>query len=147
MKILALTRYCQLGASSRLRTYQYIPALHALGVDVHVSPLLREIYLQRLYQKQPINYLNLFSDYLKQFIKLFQANSYDLLWIEKELFPNLPAWFEQALSAIGVPYVVDYDDAIFHNYDISPHPLKRLLCNKIDTIMRESVLVCYIKVF
>jgi glycosyltransferase involved in cell wall biosynthesis len=141
VRVLAFTRYGRLGASSRIRTYQYVPALKTLGIDVQVSPLLRDSYIERLYEKQGANWFSVLSDYLKQAIQLFNARKFDLIWIEKELFPNLPPWFEQILNARGVRYIVDYDDAIFHNYDLSPHPAKQLLAKKIDKVMRNSTLV------
>lgn len=100
MKVLALTRYDHLGASSRLRIYQYVPLLQAMGINIQVSPLLRDEYLKRLYAKQPTNWLAIFADYFTQALKLLNAKKFDLLWIEKELFPNLPAWFEQALHTL-----------------------------------------------
>ena len=141
MKVLALTRYSHLGASSRVRFFQYGPCLGGLGIDVHIAPLLRDNYLVRLYAKQPIHWLELLGDYLRQVVRIFSAGKFDLLWIEKELFPNLPAWFEQGLNRMGIRYVVDYDDAIFHNYDLSRNPLKRLFAKKIDKVMQGAALV------
>ena len=141
IRILALTRYSRLGASSRMRIYQYLPLLFECGFDVRVSPLLGDDYLKRLYAKDPINWFSLCGEYLRQVIRLLSIQSFDLIWIEKEIFPNLPAWFEQAFSSLGVDYVVDFDDAIFHNYDLSSHPIKRLLSGKIDKVMRGAALV------
>ena len=141
MKVLALTRYNHLGASSRIRFCQYVPLLQAMNIEVQVSPLLSNDYLKQLYAKQPINWLAVCANYLIRSLKLLSAKKFDLLWIEKELFPNLPAWFEQTLNALGVNYVVDYDDAIFHNYDLANSIFKRILDNKIDKVMRNSALV------
>jgi glycosyltransferase involved in cell wall biosynthesis len=124
-----------------MRTYQYVQALQVLGVDVQVLPLVRDDYLKRLYAKQATNWVAVFSDYLMRAVSLLNARKFDLIWIEKELFPNLPAWFEHVLSALGTRYVVDYDDAIFHNYDRNKHLTKWLLADKIDKVMRSSVLV------
>ena len=141
MKVLALTRYGRLGASSRLRIYLYAPILQALGIDLQVSPLLRDGYLKRLYAGQATNWPEVFGYYLMRTVGLLRARKYDLLWIEKELFPNLPAWFEQALSALDVRYVIDIDDAIFHNYDRSTNRYKKLLARKINKVMTGSALV------
>lgn len=141
LKVLALTRYSRLGASSRLRTYQYVSICASLGIEIHVSPLLQDDYLKRLYAKQPKSWLGILRDYLKRAVLLLQAHKFDLIWIEKELFPDLPAWFEQALHALDIRYIVDYDDAIFHNYDLSQHPARRFLADKIDKVMRNSALV------
>jgi glycosyltransferase involved in cell wall biosynthesis len=75
---------------------------------------------------------------------LFKARHFDLLWIEKELFPGLPAWAERLLASSGVRYVIDYDDAVFHNYDRHRNPIvRKLLGKKIDSVMRDAaVVVC-----
>ena len=141
MKILALSRYSRLGASSRMRIYQYVPILEKLGIQVEVSALLNEEYLRRINAHLRINWFELSRDYFRQAFKLLSAKNFDFLWIEKELFPNLPAWFEQALGFLNIPYIVDYDDAIFHNYDLNQQPFKRFLIDKIDKVMRGSSLV------
>jgi glycosyltransferase involved in cell wall biosynthesis len=120
---------------------QYLPSLKNMGVEVTVFPLLREDYIRRLYSGQPTSWLDVAVDYFRQVIRLFQARSFDCLWIEKEIFPNLPAWGEQLLQRMRIPYVVDYDDATFHNYDLSASPLKRLLARKIDRVMAGADLV------
>ncbi len=76
---------------------------------------------------------------------LLSPKKYDLLLLEYELFPYFPAWFEYLLYKRGVKYIVDYDDAIFHKYDMSQNRLIRgLLKNKIAKVMgyAEHVIVC-----
>ncbi|HEY3113565.1 MAG TPA: glycosyltransferase family 4 protein [Gemmatimonadaceae bacterium] len=76
---------------------------------------------------------------MKRLLQLLTFYRYDLIWIEKEIFPYLPAWVERFLKFVGKPYVVDYDDATFHTYDRSTNPLiRRLLGRKIDAVMRHS---------
>jgi len=131
MKVLYLTKYSRLGASSRLRSFQYFPFLKENGIDVAFSPLFNDEYLKDLYSgKQSVK--TIFSSYLKRFFILFTVFKYDKIVIEKELFPYLPALFERILAFAKVKYIVDYDDAIFHNYDLSPNKLIRFfLRNKI----------------
>ena len=117
MNILLLSRYGRKGASSRIRSYQYLSFLKQMGMDVEVSPLLDDKYLDAIYSGRKPNLVRLSLSYAYRLIKLFQSKKYDLLWIEKELFPWLPAFAEQALSLMKIPYVVDYDDALFHRYD------------------------------
>jgi len=75
--------------------------------------------------------------YVKRLLRLARSASFDLLWIEYEIFPWLPALAERALRALGIPYAVDYDDAIFARYEHHPSRLVRLLLRrKIDTVMR-----------
>ncbi len=138
MKILYLTKYSREGASSRLRSYQYIPYLIDQGIKITVSSLFDEGYLKKVYKgKKP--YLSVLKAYIKRFFKLFSLPAYDLLVIEYELFPYFPAWFERIISYFRIPYIVDYDDAIFHNYDRhSNFLIRRTLKDKIDKVMLYS---------
>ena len=138
MKILYFTKYSRNAGSSRLRSYQYFPYLEEAGFRVEVSPLFSEAYLKQLYSGQSTAREAL-KGYVKRFFKLFAVLSYDRVVIEKELFPYLPAFAERILSLLGVQYVVDYDDAVFHNYDQSSQPLlRKFLGSKIDAVMRYS---------
>lgn len=138
MKILYLTKYSRLGASSRLRSFQYIPFLEEKGMHVTVKPLFNDAYLQKLYSGQK-NRLSSLKGYFKRLLVLLTLGRYDRIVIEKELFPYLPAVFERILATLGIRYIVDYDDAIFHNYDMHANPfIRTLLKNKIDTVMKKS---------
>lgn len=142
MKVLILSKYSRMGASSRLRTLQYIPCLESQGIKCTVQSLFDDAYLQGLYaysRRAPWAVLRL---YLRRLIALLGVFRYDLIWIEYEIFPYLPAFAERLLRLLGKTYVVDYDDAIFHNYDRSTNPLIRtLMGRKIDVVMRNSACV------
>lgn len=142
MKILLLSRYSNLGASSRIRNYQYLPYLKAHGFRITVAPLLDDEYLKTLYARRRIDWWRIFGSYCKRLRHLLTSRSYDLIWIEKELFPFTPAWAEVLLSRMGIPYVVEYDDAVFHRYDRHSNKLMRVLFrSKIDVVMRQSAMV------
>lgn len=139
MKVLVFTKYPRMGASSRLRTLQYLPLLEQQGFEFTVQSLFDEAYLKNLYSKGSRSRLAVLKYYFKRLITLLTAPRYDLLWIEKELFPYLPAFAERILTLFDVRYIVDYDDAIFHNYDLSSNPIiRRLLAHKIDKVMMHS---------
>ena len=71
-----------------------------------------------------------------------QKKSFDLLWVEKELLPWFPSGIETLFKPSQIPYVVDYDDAVFHRYDMhSFTPVRWLLGKKIDHVMRRAKLV------
>jgi len=142
MKILLLSRYSNLGASSRIRNYQYNSYLEAHGFRITVAPLLDDEYLKTLYARGRIDWRRIFGSYCKRLRYLLTSRSFDLIWIEKELFPFTPAWAEVLLSRMGIPYVVEYDDAVFHRYDMHSNKLVRvLLRSKIDIVMRRSAMV------
>jgi glycosyltransferase involved in cell wall biosynthesis len=123
-----------------MRSYQYFPYLERQGMTIQVKPLFGDEYLQQLYAgKKPIGII--IKSYLKRLAVLFTVFGYDKVVIEKELFPYFPAVFELVLSRLGLKYVVDYDDAIFHNYNMSSNPAMKLMRNKIKHVMRYSAAV------
>ena len=139
MRVLLLSRYTRLGASSRMRCFQYIPLLAQYGIHVDVQSLYDDRYLMNLYGANRRRWHNILTNYLRRITALFTLGQYDLLWIEQELFPWLPPLAEWLLVKCKVPYVVDYDDAIFHRYDLHRQPLiRRILGRKIDFIMSRA---------
>lgn len=139
LKVLLLSRYGNLGASSRIRSYQYLPYLREQGVEVTLAPLLPDGYLHDLYAGKRPGLISILAAYLRRIGALIQQKKFDLLWIEYEIFPWLPGWLESMVLSNGTPYLVDYDDAIFHRYDRHPNPLvRRTLGHKIDAVMRYA---------
>jgi glycosyltransferase involved in cell wall biosynthesis len=128
-----------MGASSRLRSLQYLPALAEAGIEVTVNSLFDDAYLRELYASGRRSRLRSLMSYLKRLFAFLTVFRYDVVWIEKEVFPYLPAFAERLLTLLGKPYVVDYDDAVFHNYDRSGNWfIRTLLGKKIDVIMRNA---------
>lgn len=139
MKILLLSKYSRTGASSRLRMLQYIPYLERDGWNIVVANLLDDQYLLRLYSGQKTTITDYLGYYWKRFIWVLRAKQFDIVWVEKEIFPYFPAWAEKILKICGCKVIVDYDDAIFHNYDLSNNRwIKLFLKNKIATVMNSS---------
>lgn len=141
MKVLLLSRYDDLGASSRVRYLQYLTHFVNLGWTVEVNPFFSNDYLSALYSgKGRLRYVVL--AYMRRLLSILEAGKFNILIIEKELFPFLPAWFERILSHLKIPYVVDYDDAQFHRYDTHCYAVVRTaLGRKIDSVMRNASVV------
>lgn len=138
-KVALFSKYSRLGASSRLRSMQFIPLLEDVNVLIDPFPLFDDQYLVSLYAGKKRSKKHIALAYFKRFISLFSSYKYDVVWIEYELFPYLPAWFEKLLKYCGVRYIVDYDDAIFHNYDLSSqYVIQKLLGKKIDAVMASA---------
>ena len=136
-----LSRYERLGASSRIRSYQYLPWLEAAHIEITLAPLFLDVYVEGLQRgtKSPMEVLRA---YIGRIQSLLASRKYDLLWIEKETLPWLPAWIEKMLLPDTVPYVLDYDDAVFHYYDEHQNPIVRhLLAGKHPALMRGATLV------
>lgn len=138
-KVIYYTKYTQLGASSRLRSIQFFPFLEKEGYIVSSQALFSDQYLSHLYKKSKFKSIYLLIGYLKRFFSILFVFKYDVVVIEKELFPYLPAWFEIMLNRLGKNYFVDYDDAIFHKYDLTQNKfIQKFLRRKIDDVMKNS---------
>lgn len=146
--LLLLSRYDARGASSRLRTLQYVPHLQEQGFKVDHLPLFGSDYLDDIYGTSSWlagrfrSARRVAAGMLRRLAALLHARRYDVIWLEKELFPYLPSALEQLLVRTGIPYVVDYDDAIFHRYDRARCPMvRRLLGAKLDSLLTGSFAV------
>ena len=140
-RVLVLTRYDRLGASSRVRFLQFLPALRERGFDFDVRPLLSDSYVRALYGGPGISAAEIAGSYFRRLKALGGRRRYDLVWLEKEALPWIPAWLEAGLLT-GVPYVVDFDDAWFHRYESHARAAVRaLLGGKIDAVMRQARVV------
>ena len=141
MRVLLLSRYGRLGASSRIRAMQYLPYLGKNGINIDVQPLFSDQYITALYSGNA-RWMRIMAGYWHRLKVFINIRKYDLIWLEKEAFPFLPAVPEYLFHLLGVPYVVDYDDAVFHQYDRHRWwPVRALLAHKIDTVMRYAAIV------
>jgi Glycosyltransferase len=143
MRILLLSRYGRLGASSRIRSYQFLPLLAERGIEVTVAPLLADNYLQRLYTTgKRRGVTETLRAYLRRSKEIARTRRFDLLWVEGEIFPWFPFWLEHSLTQGIPPYVVGYDDAIFYRYNLHSNPIvRRIYAGKIEQVMRGARLV------
>jgi len=140
--LLILSRYSRMGASSRLRMLQYIPWLEAAGIRVEVASLFDDAYLEALYGGHPIRRGGLLRYYSDRVARLRASPRPDLIWLEKEALPGVPWPIERRLMPRGVPVISDYDDAVFHDYDLHRRAVVRqLLGHKFDGVMAASALV------
>lgn len=141
MRVLLLSRYTRLGASSRLRTMQYLPHLEHVGFDVEQAPFFDDAYLTALYsgRRGRTRVLRYFA---RRIAALRRRPTPDLIWLEYEALPWVPWLIEGALLPLGVPVVVDYDDAVFHRYQLHRFaPVRWLLGRKIDRVMASAAMV------
>jgi glycosyltransferase involved in cell wall biosynthesis len=142
MRILFLTRYNNYGPSSRYRAYNYKPYLN--NINACFAPLLDGDYILNLYSK------NKFKAFIQRSLSVFKriiflicnVNQFDLIIIEKELFPNIP-YFIEYLFLRNTSYALDFDDNIATGY--KENIFKRIfLKNKIQNLVKAAkfVTVC-----
>lgn len=141
MKLVIFTRYDKMGASSRVRSYNFDSYFKTHFDEVEFSPLIQQSQLKKLYVNESYSPFVLFYAYLSRFIKLIFLKKNTAILIEKELFPGWPYWVESLLLS-GKKFCLDYDDSIFHNYDQSRYALVRYIFGKkIDKLMKKADLV------
>jgi glycosyltransferase involved in cell wall biosynthesis len=142
IRALFLTKYSREGASSRYRFLQYIPYLESQGIQCDSSPLTDAAYLEHLYAMKRGSILDYVKALGRRLGAMMTAKRYDVVVIEYEALPFFPPLFERLLKRLDIPYIVNYDDAVFYRY--SQHPsvvVRNLLGKKIDTVMCEADLV------
>ena len=141
MRILVLPKYDRLGASSRMRMYQFFPALVQAGFQIECAPLFDEGYLHAL-QRQRRSWFRVLVALLRRIAVLLKVRRYDLVWIEKECLPWVPYDLEHFFLRRSKAYVLDYDDAVFHLYD--EHRMawvRTLLGNKHPQLVQRAAAV------
>jgi glycosyltransferase involved in cell wall biosynthesis len=141
LKILVLVKYGRLGAPSRLRFLQYFPWLENGGLQLTVRPLLSDVMLRTRYQRGTYDTVSLLWAYASRWRAMLLRRNFDVIWIEKEALPWAPLWVERLLLR-GIPYVLDYDDAVFHQYDQHSRAwVRRLYGRRLDGLMANAAMV------
>ena len=94
MKICLFTRYDNLGASSRVRFIQFLPLLRSNGSEIKHNFLISNKELFIKYSNWQYSFLSIFFAYLKRVNQVIRLKKDEIIWIEKELFPYFPLFFE-----------------------------------------------------
>lgn len=137
--IVYFTKYSQEGPSSRYRSFNYKSILEK-NFCVEYSPLFDAEYVTSLYTNRRTKYFRIFLLYVNRIISVLKHIRKDKLFIiEYELLPYFPPILEMILNLFKEKIIYDFDDAIFHNYDIHPRVLVRFLYgNKISKIVSSA---------
>ena len=118
MKILFVSQYGRLAASSRTRVFQYLPYLRTQGIDARVMTILPDEMIsgsQIHVTRDPLRKVRyyLWASWRTAIGGLrawFIARHVDVIFIQKVVFPAPVRW----LFKVSRPIVVyDFDDAIF----------------------------------
>ena len=130
MRVLFVTQYGPLAASSRTRVFNYLPFLRTRGVECTVRTILPDelaagarLIATRQPLRKTIYYLRAVMRTL--FCGLWVAASsrrFDLLFVQKVIFPRPVRWW---IRRQQTPVVYDFDDAIFTTEIRSGHWLAR----------------------
>lgn len=142
ISVLLLPKYGRLAASSRHRMYQYMPYLESENIECECHPLFDNTYLERYFSNNERSIYSHIKYYLKRLWLLRRANQFDIVIIHTEILPYFWSIPEKILNLLNIPYILDFDDALFHQYDNHKMWIVRwLFGNKIPSIMRGAQLV------
>lgn len=140
IKVLGLSLYGPLAASTRYRLTQYAPGLHQEGIDLEVRALLGDDYVQKIFSGQKYPLALLVKDYIDRAVLLFKQRKYDVAIVNAELFPLLPGFIESRL--LRIPYIYDFDDAFFLKYRLERFKrVSFLLRNKFNPVVSRAAAV------
>ena len=139
LRVLALSLYGPLAASTRHRISYYVPKLAVAGIHVDVAPFLDNEYLQRRFADGGISLAAVGKGYLQRVRQLLDQGRYDCAWVQGELNPLLPGWLDRAM--LRIPYVYDFDDAFYLKYALRGGWQAKLLGRKFEQFMAGAAAV------
>ena len=125
-------RYDKLGASSRLRFFQFIPALEKSGFSIDSHHFFDDLYLKQLYSGNGKSKTAYVSSLLRRFKELAALPQTVPLFIEYELLPFIP-YFVEKLFLANRPYILNFDDAVDLRYEKLP-----VLCRKYPQLITNA---------
>ena len=143
-KITLWTRYSRLGASSRLRFFQYLPLLREAGFSPEISAFFDDGYLRRLYAGGGRSPFALLRAYRDRFRRMRECAADDApALIEYELLPGLP-YSAEARFLAGRRYFLNFDDAVHLRYGKLPflrRKYPRLIAGAAGIIVANDLLM------
>ena len=110
------------------------------GIVCKVLPMFSDGYIRALERNNNLlRSFYLFVAIVRRLFQLFYIPFYNIIYIEKELMPYFPAFFEWFMIKSRKKYILDYDDAIFEFYRKNDSFYKRkFLRNKIPYIVKKA---------
>jgi glycosyltransferase involved in cell wall biosynthesis len=138
-RVLILPRHTTTAASCRQRFLQFLPYLAGHGVECTIAPFFDDTYTTSLLTAERKKWWRFGRSILGRVAALVTARRYDLVVVHSELIPFIPTGLERLLANLAVPYVLDFDDAFFHQYD--QHRLgivRSVLAGKIGSLMKGA---------
>ncbi|MCG2711526.1 MAG: glycosyltransferase family 4 protein [Candidatus Omnitrophica bacterium] len=115
MRVLFLTQTDIDGPASRYRVYQYLDFLKEQGIEYTLSPgVSKGNYLKVYSGYHPLKKLAaLVPVFFKRLIDVLRVSRYDIVFLQREIFPQIYPIIEKMIMKLNKNVVFDFDDAIF----------------------------------
>lgn len=144
MKILFLTQTTERGPSSRVRGYQMAEQLRRLGAETAVSPGIGAWFYPLVYNHS-LSILKIpfyFLASLKRWLQISWMKKFDVVVLQKPVFPHVYPFLAVWLKHRGIRFVFDFDDAIFLR-DPTPKLLPAILSRAAAVVAGNTFLRNY----
>lgn len=140
-KVYFFPKYSSKAPSSRYRVYNYLKFYNSHGLKFQVKPLFGDWYLENIWSNEPrykVFHKIVWVYFLRMFWIIFLPKN-AIVYIGAELFPYFPPIFEYYLKLRKIKYLIEFDDAIFHNYDQNRNLIIRsLFKNKTKKVISNA---------
>jgi glycosyltransferase involved in cell wall biosynthesis len=141
-RVLFLVPWPSEAASTRLRVEQYLPFLRAHGVEARVRPFMPHGLFKMVYERgrTPRKVALVVLSALRRLADVVTASRADVVFIHREAFPFGTTAIERVITALGVPTILDFDDAIYLPTNSAPNGFMRYLkrSEKVADLIRMS---------
>lgn len=146
IKVLFLTRYPVEGASSRYRVFQYLPYLSGMNVTCDVQSFMNSaLYkLSTTPGKSAQKVLKTAGAVFDRLGALSRWKQYDIIYMQRELFPFGPPILERWLKKKGAVLFFDYDDALFIKKSSRYNPIATMLRSPKKTMETMALVDCVV---
>lgn len=140
-KVLFLTKYPKIGASSRYRVYQYLPYFKRF--DFQAQALLSEEGFKLIYEKGKITQKIRIGlrDYIRRSFFILKNLDAKVIYMQREIFAFGPLWAEHLFKLLGKKLIFDLDDALFIHKQNKTNPFRWNKTGRIEKILGISDLV------
>lgn len=118
ISIVYFAKSTSIGPTSRYRILQFIPALKNRGFECIVRPLFGESYWRIIEIPSPFlrgmaKMIYVVGRFVRRAWDVLTIGDVDLVVIEGQLFPYMPALVERMLSRLRYRLIIEFDDAIY----------------------------------
>ena len=107
-----------IGPTSRYRIFQYLPIFREQGIECLVHPLFDDTYWKIIeipssFPQMAAKIVYVIGRFLRRVWDVLTIGDVDLVVIEGQLFPYMPAIVERMLSRLRYQLIIEFDDAIY----------------------------------
>jgi glycosyltransferase involved in cell wall biosynthesis len=118
LTIIYFAKSTSIGPTSRYRIFQFLPVFEEQGIECTVRPLFEKTYWRIIEIPSPFlrvmaKMVYVTGRFLRRAWDVLTIGDVDLVVIEGQLFPYMPALAERMLARLHYRFIIEFDDAIY----------------------------------